>query len=159
MARPNTAGLSLMISFTVIGLPKAQPRVKAFYNKAIGRARCYTPGTAEAWKSDVAAAAKDRLPQFPLTGPLVVSLSFRFDRPKSHYRTGKRSHELKDSAPNHHTSTPDVDNLAKGVLDALTHICMWKDDGQVIYLSVRKTWVCPSLRQRQGCDVVIEEVT
>jgi len=35
----------------VIGIPKAQPRARAF--AVGGRARMYNPGTAEAWKADI----------------------------------------------------------------------------------------------------------
>ena len=119
------------IQFFVHGIPKAQPRPRAFYNKHIGQARVYEAGTAEAWKGAIALAAKQYLPSSPLTGPLSVSLMFFMPRPKSHYRTGKHSDELRPDAPEWHSGKPDRDNLEKAVLDSLTHIGMWKDDGQV----------------------------
>lgn len=36
------------------------------------------------------------------------------------------------------TERPDLDNLTKSVLDELTDIEVWKDDGQVVQLSMRK---------------------
>jgi len=59
-------------------------------------------------------------------------MDFRVRRPKSHYRTGRFSRELKASAPEHHTSKPDTDNLSKAVLDCLTELGMWRDDCQVV---------------------------
>ena len=42
-------------------------------------------------------------------------------RPKSHYRTGKYSDLIKDRFKNIiHTKKPDIDNLIKFVLDALS---------------------------------------
>lgn len=40
--------------------------------------------------------------------------------------------------------TPDVDNYAKAVLDAMTDSgCWWSDDKQVLDLRVRKEWASP----------------
>ena len=39
------------------------------------------------------------------------------------------------------TSTPDVDNLAKLAMDALTAAGVWKDDAQVVSLVTRKRYV------------------
>ncbi|NLX97582.1 MAG: RusA family crossover junction endodeoxyribonuclease [Rhodopirellula sp.] len=124
------------IEFFVPGIPKAQP-------KHLGQARVYEAGTAEAWKGAVALAAKPHLPKTPLTGPLMVSLIFCMPRPKSHYRTGKYSGEVKPDAPDWHTCKPDRDNLEKAVLDVLTRIGMWKDDGQVCDGSVTKIYGFP----------------
>ena len=72
----------------------------------------------------------------PLSGPLRVDIHFTFPRPKSHYtKTGKFSKR----APKHHVQTPDTDNLAKYVLDALSKT-YFHDDRQVISLHVIKTW-------------------
>ena len=37
---------------------------------------------------------------------------------------------LKNSAPDHHTKRPDIDNLRKLVMDALTNV-FWRDDSLV----------------------------
>lgn len=62
------------------------------------------------------------------TGPLSVRVSVFRELPKSR---PKRV----DSEPD--TFKPDVDNIAKNVLDALNGIA-WDDDSQVVELSVRK---------------------
>lgn len=72
----------------------------------------------------------------PLACPLRMCLDFEFARPKSHLR--KRG-GLTKRAPKHHCQTPDVDNLAKMIMDALNgHVYI--DDKQVCELVVRKRW-------------------
>lgn len=144
--------MTTAIEFFAQGQPKGQPRARAFaFN---GRARMYDPGTAEGWKSQVAAAAKEHLPEQPLQGPLSLALYFAMPRPKSHYRTGKRSHELRDGAPYWHTGKPDADNLAKAVMDALTQLGVWKDDDQVCKLRIWKRYADDG---KTGCLVAISE--
>lgn len=68
-----------------------------------------------------------------------MTLEFYVDRPKSHYRTGKYSHLLKDNAPTWHTSRADIDNYVKLVLDALNG-SYYKDDSQVCHLRTIKKY-------------------
>ena len=75
----------------------------------------------------------------PLAGPLNVEMLFEFPRPKSHVRKGGL---LRASAPTQHTQTPDIDNLAKFVMDALNGAC-FEDDKQVVRLVARKRWAPP----------------
>ena len=64
---------------------------------------------------------------------LRMCLDFEFTRPKSHLRKNGLT------APRHHCQTPDADNLAKMIMDALNgHV--YVDDKQVCELVVRKTW-------------------
>ena len=107
-------------------------------------ARVFEAGTAEGWKSLIAAAAKPHTPPVPILGPVRVELTFVFPRPKSHYRTGKNAGVLRDDAPTWHTSKPDRDNLEKAVLDALTQLGgFWRDDSQVCAGSVSKRYGSP----------------
>ena len=132
--------MSLNITFSVTGDPKPQPRPRAFARNMGGgkfAARVYDAGTAEGWKSLVALAAKAHVPPSPCESPLLVSLVFYIARPKSHY-TSKG--ELRPSAPILPINKPDADNLAKAVLDCLTQIGMWRDDGQVCVLHVEKRY-------------------
>ncbi len=87
------------------------------------------------WRGTVRTAAIKALDgQQPCTGPLEVYLRFIMPRPKSHLRQGRAQTDgwrLLPSAPRQHTSKPDVDKLARAVLDALTGVC-WCDDAQVV---------------------------
>lgn len=131
------------ITFFAPGIPKGQPRVKAFARKMGDHhvARVYTPGTAEEWKSRVAIAGRPFAPLEPITGPVRADLVLYFPRPKSHYRTGKRAGELRDDIPNYHTAKPDRDNSDKAVLDALTVLRFWHDDAQVCDGRIVKLYV------------------
>lgn len=138
------------IHFTVSGEPKPQPRPRAFARNMGGgkfAARVFDAGTAEGWKSQVAAAAKPFLPGAPFTEPLSVNLAFDMPRPKGHLNS---KGEVKASAPKHPTGRNDCDNLAKAVLDALTQIGMWQDDGQVVTLNITKRYAL-----RGGAEVII----
>lgn len=118
-----------MISFRVQGEPKAQPRVKAFRRGA--HASVYTPDTADAWKALVAAAAAQASPPEPFRGAVHVRLAFFMPRPKRLQRSPVSAW---------HGQKPDVDNLAKAVLDAMAETGWWLDDAQVAELVARKLW-------------------
>jgi Holliday junction resolvase RusA-like endonuclease len=124
-----------MINEFILGTPKAQPRVKAFSRG--GKAGVFTPKTADSWRKTVEIALK-RHAEKNLSGAMMVELNFYFARPKSHFRTGKYSHIMKDDAPKFHMKKPDVDNLAKLPLDVLTKMKYFSDDSQVVNLCVTK---------------------
>ena len=77
-----------------------------------------------------------------LEGPLSVRITVRRALPKS------RPKKV-ESEPD--TFKPDVDNIAKNVLDALNGHA-WDDDSQVVELSVRKM---PRTRRDEGITVEI----
>ena len=78
-------------------------------------------------------------PKMPLEGAISVSMVFHMPRPKSHYRSGKYSHLLKDMSPRKHTSRPDIDNITKFYLDAMTGL-FWKDDSSVCSIEAIKIY-------------------
>ena len=142
------------IEFFAAGTPKGQPRPRAFAFH--GKARVYDCGSAEGWKSEVAIAARSHLPAIPMAGAIRVHLYFRFARPQHHFRKGKHADQRRNSAPRFFTARPDVDNLAKAVLDALTVLGFWHDDAQVESLYVVKNYA--DMNEVAGCAVKIEEV-
>ena len=102
-----------MISFTVPGDPVPQPRPRV--SRRGGFARAYVPAQhpVHTYRQAVALAAK-LAGLKPITEPIQVCVVSVFERPKSH-TTGRGV--LKSTAPR--LPRPDVDNLAKAVLDAL----------------------------------------
>lgn len=137
-----------MIAFDVLGEPKAQPRAKA--RRCGGFVMIYTPATAKQWKGLVADAAKPFLLSDPIEGPVALTLRFRFARPKSHL-TSKG--ELTKSAPQQKTSKPDLDNLEKAIMDAITDVGLWRDDSQVTVKTSSKEYGTP-----EGVSVEITQL-
>jgi len=124
----------------VYGLPKGQPRARAF--AVNGKARMYDPGTAEAWKAQIAQAMQPHMPPIPHDCTIKLDVMFLMPRPKSHFGTGKKATVLKPSAPMFYTSKPDRDNLDKAVLDALTAMGFWRDDSLAAKGAIIKVY-CP----------------
>lgn len=127
------------INFFAPGLPKGQPRPRAFARRMGEKwvARVYDDGTAEGWKSQIASAAKDHRPESPMEGPVALSVTFFLSRTKSHFRSNG---ELKPGLSDKHTVKPDADNLMKAVKDCLTQLGFWRDDAQVCTEECRKRY-------------------
>lgn len=93
----------------------------------------------KAWRRMITVAIRQSTwRQIP--GPTSVRLIFWLPRPGSHYRTGRYAGLLKPDAPQLCTSKPDVDKLARAVLDALTQCQAIGDDALVVDLAVSKRY-------------------
>lgn len=125
------------ISITVPGDPTPQQRHRHHQVKGADFVSTYDPSSKK--KKEFLKQCLPFKPDKPYEQPLRVDMVFYFSRPKSHYRTGKYAHILKDTAPMYHTSRNDADNCAKFVMDALNKV-FWKDDALVSYLSVIKKY-------------------
>jgi Holliday junction resolvase RusA-like endonuclease len=79
---------------------------------------------------------------FPSGTPVSLIVTFVFTRPKSHYRTGKFAHLVRDDAPDSPVSrsTGDLSKLVRAVEDALTDAGVWEDDSQVAQLSAMSVY-------------------
>ena len=132
------------IRFEVFGNPLPMPRhrFRVCKNASGGNfARPYTTKEIMEWKALVYATALTHRPPSPMTGAVCVKLTFYIPRPKSHFGTGKNSETIKDRYRYaHHTSKPDIDNLAKPIYDALTRAGMWEDDRQIVVGMIFKGW-------------------
>ena len=120
-----------MIAFTVPGDPVPQPRPRV--STRGGFARAYVPAShpVHAFRQAVALSATIA-GLGPITEPIQVCVISVFQRPKSHM-TGRGV--IKATAPR--LPRPDVDNLAKAVLDALGDFF---DDTLVESLQVSKSY-------------------
>ena len=119
------------VTFSVSGDPVPQPRPRV--STAGGFARAYVPAThpVHAYRQALAAAARSA--GLADTGqPLNVVIDAVFGRPKSHRNKGG----LKPDAPR--LPRPDVDNIAKAVLDSLQDVM--GDDTMVSRLVVEKSY-------------------
>lgn len=148
----------MRVKFRVFGLPKTAGSKKSFATKHGKVVTVDSSGKAgDNWRIQVQAAAQAVYDGPLLDGPLAASMCFYFHRPKSHYRTGKNAHLLKDSAPVYHTQKPDVIKLARAVEDALAGIVILDDKLIVKYNRLVKRYVC-RYKKREGVDVVITKI-
>jgi crossover junction endodeoxyribonuclease RusA len=140
-----------MIELFVQGSPRPQSRPRVAIRGR--RAMAYNADSKDmvAWKQALDSALSE-IPERGIDGSVEVTLHFSLPRPKSHYRTGKFSHLLKDSAPEDHQSRCDLDNAIKVVLDRITRSGIWIDDCQVISLTSSKRW---SDCRSGGCEITI----
>jgi Holliday junction resolvase RusA-like endonuclease len=125
----------MIITRTVLGEPKAQPRHRHFTRGSF--VQTYDPAAKA--KETFASILQREAPEEPVSDPISLTLVFYMARPKGHYKTGKNSDMLKDSAPEHHTGRPDLDNLTKFVQDALNKI-YYRDDALICQLIARKVY-------------------
>lgn len=137
-----------MIKITVDGTPapqgsKVRNRAGAIYesNKAVAP-----------WREAVRAETQ-RAAGRPLTGAVYARIVFRLARPKGHYGTGRNAAAVKASAPDYPHGKPDLDKLARAVLDGLTAGGAWTDDAQVVSMEAYKVYA-----DRTGADIELEEV-
>ena len=123
-------------NFEILGNPKALKRHRTYQTKA-GKHIQYDPSKSD--KADLIVAILNKAPPEPLRGPISLDIKFYMKRPKSHYRTGKFSHILKDNMPYYKRSTPDIDNLVKFYLDALQGY-VYINDSQVTSINAVKVY-------------------
>jgi Holliday junction resolvase RusA-like endonuclease len=115
------------IAVTVWGMPVAQPRHRVSCRN--GYARVYLPSdhAVHGWKELIAQAAAEQIEKTgALEGALALSLDFMFP---AQTRRAEGTYRVKK---------PDLDNLVKAVMDALTDAGAWQDDAQVAEVTARK---------------------
>lgn len=79
------------------------------------------------WKAQMVLAWREKYGAIDASGPVALALEFTFARPK------KPKHQQ-------HITKPDLDNLAKAVMDSLTTARAWVDDSQVWSLTLTKAY-------------------
>ena len=151
LASPDASAKSSLVDmnldFFVAGIPKAQPRVKAFVRG--GHAGVYTPDSAEAWKQAVRREAIANAPESIVTGVVRIQLDFFLPRPKVHL---DKHGVPKPKSPVWCQKKPDLDNLIKAVTDAITDTQkVWLDDSQICEITATKTYAINAV----GCSVGI----
>ena len=127
-----------MIEFKVEGkaVPQPRPRVVRMRN---GQTRAYNSEKSVVYKRIVKAAALSEMNKQRLTmteRPLAMRLTFVFSPPKSYT---KKKLEAVKRGELRYTKKPDLDNLAKAILDACNNT-VYKDDSQIITLSINKEY-------------------
>lgn len=114
-----------MLTFTVYGQPQPQGSTRAFIPRGWNRPVITTDNKRlKPWRQEVAAVAREQMQDagadlVPRPLAVRVEAQFYFARPKS-----AKKHQIDK------TTKPDVEKLARALLDALSGIC-YEDDAQV----------------------------
>ena len=137
------------IEFFVPGAPIGKERPRAARRGA--GVVMFTPEKTAGYEALVAAAASNamRAEAGPLfTGPLEAVLEMRIPIPASWSKAHKAAALAGTELP---TSKPDIDNVAKAILDACNGV-VFRDDAQVVVLVATKAF-----SDEPGVRVVIRE--
>jgi len=127
------------IRFFVPGMPVPQGSKSAMQHKNTGKVVMFDQSSKrlKPWRKSIKTLAQAAMGGDAWDGPVAVCLDFTFPRPKNHYGSGKNINVLKQSAPAWKTTKPDIDKLARAVLDGLTG-ALFIDDKQVAKLTATK---------------------
>lgn len=140
----------MRITFRAQGVPVPQcrPKFRVIRSRKGSFASAYYPdpnNRRKAWLQCLQSAALAFRPASPLQGPIRCDVELVLPRPRSHYGSGSRSDDLKATSPVWHTTGAgkmggDRDNFDKIILDAMTKLGMWQDDGQICDGRIRKRY-------------------
>ena len=142
--------MTLTWKFIVYGIPKAQGRHRTSSFIASGKAfsHMYEANKDKVNKDNIRAQVVNQNPTL-IKVPVVVNMLFYLPRPKNHY--GKKG--LLPSAPKKMITKPDLDNLEKAVMDALTGVC-WEDDRLIVGKTSMKEYVEEEMSPRTEITVM-----
>lgn len=139
------------VRFDVVGLPVQQgSKVPGVTRNGKPYLRESNDAKLRPWRADVAAAARDAIAgsgQPALTGPVRLTVLFRFPMPKSRPRWAHEAGIVLMSV------SPDLDKLARAVGDSCTQGGVIGDDATVALLNVGKFEVASSWT---GASIMVE---
>jgi len=103
----------------------------------------YNPDSADAWKEEIKASFLSIRRQ-TIDQPVCLRVSFFMPAPKS----------MKINADQNvpHGKKPDLDNLLKAVMDAMSNVGVWEDDA-LVYAVESSKWYT---RKKTGAQIIVE---
>ncbi len=119
-----------MVSFIIKGAPKAKERPRFTVRK--GKVLTYTPKTTASFENIVRLRAGEEFTH-PIEGSVSLAIRFYLPRPQRLIWKTKQMPEV------YCDKRPDIDNLAKSVIDGLTGVA-FKDDAQIADLHITKMY-------------------
>ncbi|WP_433856737.1 RusA family crossover junction endodeoxyribonuclease [Streptomyces kronopolitis] len=131
-----------VLTVTVYGLPAPQGSKSHKGNGRMVESSIHV----KPWREAVVWAMRQKIARHrgwrPLDEALEASMVFSFNRPKSHYGTGRNAGILKPSAPARPAVMPDLSKLARSTEDAITTAGGYKDDALLVgYRRLEKRYV------------------
>jgi len=124
----------------VEGTPKPQPRPRMALNGHV-----YNPHSADEWKESIKIAFKiNRFAINQITEPIRLKVIFFLPKPKA-------MKVKQEFIP--HAKKPDLDNLLKAVMDAMTEVGVWQDDSLVHATEASKWYAC---KEKTGAEITVE---
>lgn len=140
------------VDFFVPGVPRPKGSMRSVVHPKTGKViTMHSSKTTVTWQAAVCMAAAQHWQGAPSERAVSLILALTFQRPKTHYGTGRNSGRLKDSAPKYMLSEPDADKCQRAVFDALTSV-VYRDDKQVVHVSATKMY-----GENPGVHVTISE--
>ena len=124
----------------VNGTPKAQPRPRI-----TAKGHVYNPDSADAWKEEIMAAFL-MCREKTIREPVYLKVCFYLPMPKDMKRSANECIR--------HGRKPDLDNLLKAVMDAMTSAGVWQDDALVFKIDSEKYYT--PLSNSEGVRIIIE---
>lgn len=149
-----------VLIFTAHGTPIPQGSNRA-YN---GRIVSSNAARLKPWRSILTHAAleeKLRTSTPTYIHPVLIRAAFYFKRPQNHYRTGKHSHLLRDSAIAYPIGrgSGDLDKHQRALGDALVDAGVLHDDSLIAKWITEKRWADPGeLLEHPGAVVHIDHL-
>jgi Holliday junction resolvase RusA-like endonuclease len=117
-----------MVTFVIKGIPKVKKRPN--FSTRGGKIRIYTPKTTATFENLVKIKSEENF-KHPLDGPICLAIRFYLPRPQRLIWKKRPMPEVFSD------KRPDIDNLAKSVIDGLNGVA-FKDDGQISDLHITK---------------------
>lgn len=132
---------SATVAFVIPGAPVGKGRPK--FARRGNFVTAYTPEKTASYENLVKMAASQAMAgRDMITGAVCVGIHLFVTPPASWSQ--KKQREAISGAGLYPTSKPDVDNVIKGIFDAMNEI-VWKDDKQVVDVVVSKRY-CTTAR-------------
>jgi Holliday junction resolvase RusA-like endonuclease len=114
--------------------PCNPPKATAQQRRHSRSGHTYLPAGAAKASATLQAIFEQKRPETPICGPLELHLYWTWQHPKK--SNGGPNPAKFEPLPK--TTRPDLDNLAKLALDAMTRAGYWHDDSQVVRLVTEK---------------------
>jgi len=138
-----------MIRIIVPGIPVGKGRPRVMRRRGHKKGFTFTPEETAIWENKVALCAYEHKPKKLFDCPLFMKVTFWFAKPKS-----RKKYEWPDRGK-------DLDNLVKGICDALQGI-IYVNDSRIVGLAAIKKYGTPMTKIEIGevgkVNIVIEHL-